>query len=67
MSTIKFKCPECGYGLAIQFHQGLKESDGPEGIACDNCGKIIHRSDLVQLTREYAENLVRDMMDKPLY
>lgn len=67
MSTIKFKCPECGYGLAVQINKEVRENEGLEGLACDNCGKVIHREDLVHLTREYAENLVRDMLDKPLY
>ena len=60
MSNVPFKCPGCNHFLTV--HTGTEISDVADvnGTTCTNCGRTIHKDDLIRQAREHAAILVRN-------
>ncbi|WP_425531507.1 ECs_2282 family putative zinc-binding protein [Pantoea ananatis] len=61
---INFKCPDCGYDLVVRSPVKIEKADDIDNTTCSNCGRTIHKDDIIRQAREHAENLVRDMLRK---
>ncbi|MGQ7807190.1 ECs_2282 family putative zinc-binding protein [Hafnia alvei] len=66
MSKVSFKCPGCGHDLVVLSGVEIKDTDDIEGTTCTNCGRTIHKDDIVKQARDHAEKLVREMFGKHL-
>jgi hypothetical protein len=42
----------------------IESIDDIENTICNNCGRVIHKDDVISQTRQYAEKFVRDMLGK---
>lgn len=62
--TISFQCPDCGHDLIVSSPVEIKSADDIEGTTCTNCGRVIHKDDIVNQARDYAEKLIKDMLGK---
>ena len=64
MSDVSFKCPDCGHDLVERSGREIESIDDIENTICNNCGRVIHKDDVISQTRQYAERFVRDMLGK---
>jgi len=63
-NNISLQCPGCGQDLVVRSPVEIEKADDIDNTTCYNCGRTIHKDDIVSQARDYAENLVRDVFGK---
>lgn len=63
-NIVKFQCPGCSHDLVVRSGVDVQNIDDIEGTTCTNCGRTIHKDDILSQTRDFAENMIRDMLGK---
>ncbi|WP_423246745.1 ECs_2282 family putative zinc-binding protein [Serratia marcescens] len=64
MSHIPFKCPSCNHDLTVHSGTEISDVDDVTGTTCANCGRTVHKDDLIQQARVHAAILVRNLLGK---
>ncbi|WP_422387651.1 ECs_2282 family putative zinc-binding protein [Erwinia aphidicola] len=62
--TVSFKCPGCSHDLVVSSPTEISDTNDIEGTTCSNCGRTIHKDDIVDQVRQHAAELVRNMFGK---